>query len=1149
MLRLLLFLFLFLLLPSVAFAQAPQGDNALGAATTWSDTDKILMCQAVGGCDVSGTKPLVNGIPPQAAAYVGVKLFPTNNTTLKALDTSTLVSGVSVAYRQGTTTPGDGGAALYTWSSSACTLASGAGDDKTQVKPSGAGTGCWLIDTSAVAAGATNAIQFNNAGVLGGVAPVNSAVVSTTSGGVPQESTTLPSGLTVPTPTITAGTISGTAITGLPVPSAATDAATKSYVDATAAGLVVHTPVVAATTATLGTTPSYNNGTAGVGATLTNGVNGVLSIDGVSPAASSRVLLKNQGAGGQNGVYTVTNVGSGSTAWILTRATDYDTAAAGEIIAGAYTFVSGGTANGGSSWTLTTTGAITVGTTALTYAQFSGASTVYTADNTTLQLTGSQFSVKTVPNANLATMATGTYKGNISGSTATPSDLTAAQVNSDLAAGGFALQAISGTRYPLWLGARNDCNHALFNNLNQPCGDTAPQASNDVVYIRYLQGLVLEPVTAPSLTTWIGVNGNIHFGNPQQLQIYSGSGKIGGVTQTYPFIRTDGSNLVLNAGSAGALLLNYDQGGTISFGPAGASGYIDTTNNDLHINNHIYASGEVISYLSTEPGQFRMVGGSYGSFWRNDGTDTYLLLTNTNDVTGSFNSLRPFTVHDSTGAVSMGNGLKVLGSTAVASISLGDLGSRGALWLAGANDCNHAMYNNFNQPCSLTSPTGNNDVEYVDYLNGLVFANRNNNTASYFDATGNLHVSGNIFANNLSGSNFVCDDNFDNTSAINVALAVPNTVVTLPSGTCKVNGSLIQNQNGTMLKGQGWGATTLHCAGAVDCILIGSRTNPAQVTWGDLRDIRLHQTGGAGYCINIYGQTQYTVQNVYYDCNALASVGSSNNISFLNMNGYTHVAGGGAIRIADTIASGGRTDVVTFNNFDLNALFAGADCMQLDGPVYTIRMHGAAFLQCAAGIYMLNSAQSQAAFPLFLFGHDLEIEGCINGCLDIFAGGQVHLSDCFIAPDNQPGSWPIFTASDVPYSYTRGIYITGCEVHNTNVGNAYFNVKDVKVSASSFFGGSRTFPSVEFGPATVGGTLANSFVGFRWGDQNPPAYGMQVDSGAVSVTWIGNDASGGAVNGSLVNNSSLNVSMVGGIANTGNVITTNPYCTPSTTCN
>jgi len=182
---------------------------------------------------------------------------------------------------------------------------------------------------------------------------------------------------------------SGVTLAGAPV--SATDAATKAYVDANATGLQIHGPVVAATTGT-NLTATYSNGASGVGATLTNsGALAQFTLDGVTPATNARVLIKDQTTGAQNGIYVVTTQGSGSVAWVLTRATDFNTAATGNIATGAYVLVSGGTANINTSWVMNTTGSITVGTTALAFTEFSSPIT-YSA-GTGLTLATNTFSI------------------------------------------------------------------------------------------------------------------------------------------------------------------------------------------------------------------------------------------------------------------------------------------------------------------------------------------------------------------------------------------------------------------------------------------------------------------------------------------------------------------------------------------------------------------------------------------------------------------------------------------------------------------------------------------------------------------------------------------------------------------------------------
>lgn len=178
-------------------------------------------------------------------------------------------------------------------------------------------------------------------------------------------------------------------------PTTGLEAATKQYVDgAVSTGFVVHAPVRAATTSNLAA--NYSNGTAGVGATLTADTNREFTtLDGVTGwTLGDRVLVKNESTPAWNGIYTLTAAGStGVSPWVLTRATDFDTAAAGEIANNAYVYVTAGTVNIGSSFILSQLAAITVGTTALPFDLFAqpvGYTVVAPLNltGTTLSLTG-----------------------------------------------------------------------------------------------------------------------------------------------------------------------------------------------------------------------------------------------------------------------------------------------------------------------------------------------------------------------------------------------------------------------------------------------------------------------------------------------------------------------------------------------------------------------------------------------------------------------------------------------------------------------------------------------------------------------------------------------------------------------------------------
>jgi phage-related tail fiber protein len=142
--------------------------------------------------------------------------------------------------------------------------------------------------------------------------------------------------------------LNGQRLTSVAAPVADTDAANKGYVDAIRQGLDVKDSVRAATVANIN-------------------LSGTQTIDGISVIANDRVLVKNQSTASQNGIYLVA-----AGAW--TRAADFDTGA--KVTSGAFTFVEQGTANADSGWVLTTDGTITLGTTALSFVQFSGAGQV-----------------------------------------------------------------------------------------------------------------------------------------------------------------------------------------------------------------------------------------------------------------------------------------------------------------------------------------------------------------------------------------------------------------------------------------------------------------------------------------------------------------------------------------------------------------------------------------------------------------------------------------------------------------------------------------------------------------------------------------------------------------------------------------------------
>ena len=145
-----------------------------------------------------------------------------------------------------------------------------------------------------------------------------------------------------------------------------TSLVTKEYVDAVKVGLDFKDSVRVASTA--------NVTVSGPGA----------AIDGITLSSGDRVLLKNQSTASQNGIYVFNGAASA-----LTRATDADSST--EVTAGMFVFVEEGTVNADQGFVLTTDGTITVGSTSLSFTQFSGAGQIVAGDAITK--TGNQLDV------------------------------------------------------------------------------------------------------------------------------------------------------------------------------------------------------------------------------------------------------------------------------------------------------------------------------------------------------------------------------------------------------------------------------------------------------------------------------------------------------------------------------------------------------------------------------------------------------------------------------------------------------------------------------------------------------------------------------------------------------------------------------------
>jgi len=389
--------------------------NGAGNLPTWQAAGTGVVISVSGTTNritsTGGTNPVID----ISAAYVG----QTSITTLGTITTGTWnASLIPLAYggTNANLTASNGG--IFYSTASAGAILSGTATAN-QVLLSGSSTApIWSTATYPATTTINQLLYSSAANTIVGLATGNNGVLITSAGGVPSISSTLPTatqGNITTVGTITSGTWTGTTIaianggtgattaptalsnlgavplaggtmTGLLIlsgdPVTNLGAVTKEYADAISQGLTFKNACYAGTTANLSAT--YSNGAAGVGATLTNNSTQVaFSVDGVSPASTSRILVKNQSTAAQNGIYNLTTVGSGSTNWVLTRSTDYNTIA--QIQPGDFVLIDNGTVNAATAWVETAT-VTTIGTDSISFSQF-GSSNVVSVSGTTNRIT------------------------------------------------------------------------------------------------------------------------------------------------------------------------------------------------------------------------------------------------------------------------------------------------------------------------------------------------------------------------------------------------------------------------------------------------------------------------------------------------------------------------------------------------------------------------------------------------------------------------------------------------------------------------------------------------------------------------------------------------------------------------------------------
>ena len=563
-------------------------------------------------------------------------------------------------------------------------------------------------------------------------------------------------------------------ITGLATPVNDTDAATKAYVDSTAQGLDPKASVVYATTTSIfGSGYTYNNGTSGVGATITSSSNGALSIDGSTPTVSSRVLIKDEvGAfvntttqsAAFNGIYVVTQVGSGAAPFILTRSTDFDV---GTEMAGAFTFVEQGTVNADTGWVATVNAPVTVGTTQIIWSQFSSAGS-YTA-GTGLTLVGNQFNISntavtpgTFGNGDSVATFTVNQQGQLTAAsntaiTANAANLTGTALNANIVTSNL---TTVGT-----LGNLTVTGNISAGNISTGAGSGGNISGANLVSANFFTGTLTtnaQPnITSVGTLTSLTVTGTVTGGNLTT----AGAANVGSLNVTGTSNLGAVGNLTITGGTNGQVLSTNGSGG-LSFISISSSGIsngtsnvnIPTVNGNVNVtaagNTTLVVTGTGANIAGTANITGNLVAGNISTGAGSGGNITGANLVSANFFTGtlttaaqpnitSIGSLIGLTVSNATGVVDF---------TTTANVTLGAIGnlhisggtSGQVLSTNGSGGLSFVTINSSgisNGTSNVNIPTVNGNVDITSAGNTtMVITGTGVNVAGTLNATGNANV-------------------------------------------------------------------------------------------------------------------------------------------------------------------------------------------------------------------------------------------------------------------------------------------------------------------------------------------------------------------------------------------------------------------------
>jgi hypothetical protein len=462
--------------------------------------------------------------------------------------------------------------------------------------------------------------------------------------------------------------VSSAKIINVASPTTNNDAANKEYVDSiVAAGVHFHDPVRVEATSNLNAT--YNNGTAGVGATLTNaGTQAALVLDGVTLSVADRVLIYLQTDQTENGVYVVTDTGSVSTNWILTRASDADTYVVSSpdgLSEGSTFFVLEGTIGAGDIYSCNTAGVITFGTTNITFAQI-GTAQIYTA-GAGLDLTGTEFSVETngITDAMLRQSAGLSVIGRSANTTGDVADITATSDDEVLrrsgtsigfgsvATGGIADNAVTDAKI------RDSAALSVIGNATNSTANPADIAAASDHQVLRRSGTALG-FGAVALNQSAAVTGALPFdnGGTGQTTQQAAMNALAGAITSGQYLRGNGTNVVMSSIQAGDVP-------TLNQNTTGSAATL-TTARDIQTNLASTAAASFNGSANITPGVTGTLPVGNGGTGQTTYTNGQLLIGNT---TG--NTLTKATLTAGTG-ISVTNGA---GSITVAATNNGTVTS------------------------------------------------------------------------------------------------------------------------------------------------------------------------------------------------------------------------------------------------------------------------------------------------------------------------------------------------------------------------------------------------------------------------------------------------------------------------------------------